>query len=48
MKRPLNKKQNEVLHDALSLKAAELKTVVKDSFEVTDCRTHAQMQSSQI
>ena len=31
MKRPLKKKQNEILHDALSLKAAELEVVRHDS-----------------
>ena len=48
MKRPLENKQNELLHDALDLNAAELEAV-KDNFqEVKDCTVHAQMQSKQI
>ena len=48
MKRPLEKKQNELLNDGLGLKATESKAV-KDGFqEVKDCIVHTQIQSSQI
>ena len=46
MIRPLNKKWIEVLHIALSVKAAKVETV-KDSFqEVKDCTVFAQMWKS--
>ena len=41
MKRPLKKKQNELLHDALGLKASELQSLTDSFQEIKDCTVHA-------
>ena len=48
MKRPLTKKQNELLQDTLSFMAAELEAMTNSFKEVKYCPVHAQMYSSQI
>ena len=48
MIRPLNKKWIEVLHIALSIKAAKVETVKDSCQEVKDCTVFAQIQSNQM
>ena len=48
MKSNLKKERNELLRDALDLKAAELEAVKDSSQEVTHCTAYAQLQSNQI
>ena len=48
MKRHLKRKQFELLHNALGVKAAELANVEDSFHQGKQCSMHAQMQSTQI